>query len=212
MLSCHFLPLLQLLLSSCSCSSFCSCTSSSQAFLGMDRSSITVPKPPKRNVIRIKIISMGDAGCGKSCLIKRYCEEKFVSKYISTIGVDYGVKSVVVNNQQVKANFWDLAGGPEYFDVRNEFYRDAQGAILVFDVSNRSSFEALEAWVQEAYKHGAKDLQIAVCGNKCDSKSREVKPKEAQAWANKNGYLYFETSANRLKGVVVVEENGCGCI
>mmetsp|Transcript_23510 Transcript_23510/g.76618 ORF Transcript_23510/g.76618 Transcript_23510/m.76618 type:complete len:212 (-) Transcript_23510:268-903(-) len=132
----------------------------------MERTSITVPKPPKRNVIRIKIISMGDAGCGKSCLIKRYCEEKFVSKYISTIGVDYGVKSVVVSNQQVKANFWDLAGGPEYFDVRNEFYRDAQGAILVFDVSNRASFEALEGWVQEAYKHGAKDMQVAVCGNK----------------------------------------------
>jgi DnaJ homolog subfamily C member 27 len=86
----------------------------------MERSSITVPKPPKRNVIRIKIISMGDAGCGKSCLIKRYCEEKvsfvlkqrerflttfwktqFVSKYISTIGVDFGVKSVMVDNLQV---------------------------------------------------------------------------------------------------------------
>mmetsp|Transcript_23511 Transcript_23511/g.76620 ORF Transcript_23511/g.76620 Transcript_23511/m.76620 type:complete len:137 (-) Transcript_23511:310-720(-) len=108
---------------------------------------------------------------------------------------------------QVKANFWDLAGGPEYFDVRNEFYRDAQGAILVFDVSNRASFEALEGWVQEAYKHGAKDMQVAVCGNKCDSKSREVKPKEAQAWANKNGYLYFETSANRLRDVMMTMMN-----
>eukprot|EP00961_Rhodomonas_salina_P190645 2572429-Rhodomonas_salina.1 len=64
----------------------------------MDRSTVSVPKPPKRNVIRIKIISMGNAGCGKSCLIKRYCEEK---KYISTIGVDFGVKSVVVDGQQV---------------------------------------------------------------------------------------------------------------
>jgi GTPase SAR1 family protein len=88
----------------------------------MERSAITVPKPPKRNVIRIKVISMGEAGCGKSCLIKRYCEEKvpflevhnkqaqlklllhllqFVPKYISTIGVDFGVKSVMVDNQQV---------------------------------------------------------------------------------------------------------------
>ena len=100
---------------------------------------------------------MGEAGTGKSCLIKRYCEEKFVSKYISTIGVDFGgtlfpcthkytkkstrflcilmrmtcfrclaVKSIVVDNHQVKANFWDLAGAAEYFEVRNEFYRDAQ--------------------------------------------------------------------------------------
>lgn len=63
------------------------------------------------------------------------------------------VKSVVVDNHQVKANFWDLAGAAEYFEVRNEFYRDAQGALLVFDVGNRSSFEALDAWVEEANKY-----------------------------------------------------------
>ena len=63
------------------------------------------------------------------------------------------VKSVVVDNHQVKANFWDLAGAAEYFEVRNEFYRDAQGALLVFDVGNRSSFEALDAWVEEAHKY-----------------------------------------------------------
>ena len=69
------------------------------------------------------------------------------------------VKSVVVENHQVKANFWDLAGAAEYFEVRNEFYRDAQGALLVFDVGNRSSFEALDAWVEEAHKY----VCLAVC-------------------------------------------------
>lgn len=162
----------------------------------MERSSVTVPKPPKRQVVRIKVISMGEAGTGKSCLIKRYCEEKFVSKYISTIGVDFGVKSIVVDNHQVKANFWDLAGAAEYFEVRNEFYRDAQGALLVFDVGSRASFEALDAWVEEAQKYGARDMQVVVCGNKCDTKNREVKVKEAQSWASKNGYMYYETSAN----------------
>mmetsp|Transcript_43194 Transcript_43194/g.115551 ORF Transcript_43194/g.115551 Transcript_43194/m.115551 type:complete len:94 (-) Transcript_43194:1107-1388(-) len=88
----------------------------------------TGPKIPKKNVVRVKVISMGEAGCGKSCLIKRYCEEKFIAKYISTIGVDFGVKSVAMENQQMKVNFWDLAGGQEYFEVRNEFYKDAQGA------------------------------------------------------------------------------------
>mmetsp|Transcript_49946 Transcript_49946/g.104232 ORF Transcript_49946/g.104232 Transcript_49946/m.104232 type:complete len:187 (-) Transcript_49946:7-567(-) len=167
----------------------------------MERSAITIPKPPKRNVIRIKVISMGEAGCGKSCLIKRYCEEKFVAKYISTIGVDFGVKSVMVDNQQVKVNFWDLAGGQEYFEVRNEFYKDAQGSILVFDVSSRESFEALDSWAQESVKFGARDMAVVVCGNKTDSKNREVKPKEGQAWAAKNGYLYFETSASTGEAV-----------
>ena len=163
----------------------------------MDRSSVTVPKPPKREVVRIKVISMGEAGCGKSCLIKRYCEEKFVQKYISTIGVDFGVKSVVVDNHQIKVNFWDLAGADEYFEVRNEFYRDAQGAMLVFDVADRASFEKLDTWLDEAYKHGAtRDMHVVVCGNKTDSKNREVKNKEAQGWASKHGFMYYETSAH----------------
>mmetsp|Transcript_32034 Transcript_32034/g.75499 ORF Transcript_32034/g.75499 Transcript_32034/m.75499 type:complete len:188 (+) Transcript_32034:99-662(+) len=167
----------------------------------MDRSTVSVPKPPKRNVIRIKIISMGNAGCGKSCLIKRYCEEKFVQKYISTIGVDFGVKSVVVDGQQVKVNFWDLAGGQEYFEVRNEFYRDAQGALLTFDVGNRDSFAALDLWAQEADKFGAHDMQVVVLANKIDSKNREVKVKEAQAWASKNGFMFYEVSASSGENV-----------
>mmetsp|Transcript_43193 Transcript_43193/g.115542 ORF Transcript_43193/g.115542 Transcript_43193/m.115542 type:complete len:185 (-) Transcript_43193:772-1326(-) len=161
----------------------------------------TGPKIPKKNVVRVKVISMGEAGCGKSCLIKRYCEEKFIAKYISTIGVDFGVKSVAMENQQMKVNFWDLAGGQEYFEVRNEFYKDAQGALLVFDVSSRESFEKLDAWLQESEKFGAKDMTIVVCGNKADCKTREVKPKEAQTWASKNGYPFFETSANTGENV-----------
>jgi len=105
----------------------------------------------KRNhALRIKIISMGMAGVGKSCLIKRYCEEKFVQKYISTIGVDYGVKCVHLGTSDVRVNLWDLAGGDEYFEVRNEFYKDAQGCMLVYDVNNRASFNALEAWINES--------------------------------------------------------------
>ena len=65
---------------------------------------------------RIKVLSMGSAGTGKSCLIKRYCEERFVSKYIATIGVDYGVKPVKVDQQDIRVNFWDLSGHKEFFE------------------------------------------------------------------------------------------------
>ena len=65
---------------------------------------------------RIKVLSMGSAGTGKSCLIKRYCEERFVSKYIATIGVDYGVKPVKVDQADVRVNFWDLSGHKEFFE------------------------------------------------------------------------------------------------
>lgn len=73
---------------------------------------------------------------------------QFVAKYISTIGVDFGVRSVVMEGKEVKVNFWDLSGHPEFFDVRNEFYKDTQGALLCFDVCNKRSFDALDKWVK----------------------------------------------------------------
>merc|ERR1712187_842579 len=120
-------------------------------------------------------------GVGKSCLIKRYCEEKFVSKHVSTIGVDFGVKPVVVQGQNVRVNFWDLAGGDEYFEIRNEFYKDAQGAIVVFDVGDRASFDALDRWLREANNQGANNLVLAICAKKCDSKQRLVTEVEGKS-------------------------------
>lgn len=95
---------------------------------------------------RVKILSLGDPAVGKSCLIKRYCEEKFVKDYISTIGIDYGVKSAKIKDTEskittvyfiynlfkVKVNFWDVAGADVYYDVRNEFYKDTHGVNHTF--------------------------------------------------------------------------------
>lgn len=152
-------------------------------------------KVQRKEFIRIKIISMGDGGVGKSCLIKRYCEEKFVSKYITTIGVDFGVKPVIIDGREVKVNFWDLAGHPEFHDIRNEFYKDAQGAVLVYDVSSRKSFEGLEGWLKEASKYGAKDTTIFVAANKVDKEKRQVSEKEGRQWAAAHNFDFFETSA-----------------
>eukprot|EP00239_Pterosperma_sp_CCMP1384_P012032 CAMPEP_0197865030 /NCGR_PEP_ID=MMETSP1438-20131217/43430_1 /TAXON_ID=1461541 /ORGANISM="Pterosperma sp., Strain CCMP1384" /LENGTH=250 /DNA_ID=CAMNT_0043483433 /DNA_START=443 /DNA_END=1195 /DNA_ORIENTATION=- len=149
----------------------------------------------RAQVLRIKIISMGDAGTGKSCLIKRYCEEKFVQKYIGTIGVDYGVKAVKMGNVDVRVNLWDLAGSSDYFEVRNEFYRDAQGCLLVYDVTSRASFEALDAWIQEGQRYGAENAVVVVAGNKTDQSRRVISENEGRQWADANGFLFFEVSA-----------------
>lgn len=138
---------------------------------------------------------MGAPGVGKSCLIKRYCEEKFVSKYVGTIGVDYGVKCVRLGSCDVRVNLWDLAGGEEYFEVRNEFYKEAQGCILVYDVNNRASFQALDGWVEESNRYGAHNAVVVVAGNKTDVGRRAVTEHEGRAWAEANGFLFFETSA-----------------
>jgi len=145
---------------------------------------------------RVKIISMGSGGCGKSCIIKRYCEDRFVSKYIATIGVDYGVKPVKIDGTDVRVNFWDLSGHSEFFEIRNEFYKDAQGCILVYDVSIRETFEELDVWLAEATKFGVnpRDIPIVVCGNKIDKK-RVISEDEGRQYASNRGFLYYETSA-----------------
>jgi len=162
-------------------------------------------KPPPRLVTavnRIKIISMGSGGCGKSCLIKRYCEDRFVNKYIATIGVDYGVKPVQIEGNDVRVNFWDLSGHPELFEIRNEFYRDAQGCLLVYDVTNRDSFSECDTWLAEAAKYGANpsEMPITLCANKLDKK-RVVSEEEGIAFAQSRGLRYFELSAQSGQNV-----------
>jgi DnaJ homolog subfamily C member 27 len=117
-------------------------------------------------------------------------DSQFVTKYITTIGVDYGVKKVAVAGYDVRVNFWDLSGQSDFFEIRNEFYKDAQGvsslrsatdeflpreviwifafvqAILVYDCTSRRSFDELEQWVCEAAKYGASLIPVIVCCNK----------------------------------------------
>eukprot|EP00727_Mastigamoeba_balamuthi_P004307 m51a1_g13874 hypothetical protein (677) ;mRNA; r:634970-638424 len=138
----------------------------------------------RKRASKVHVLTLGDGSVGKSCLIRRFCEGTFQSKYIATIGVDYGRVTLLGPGQQernesaivsmlqgaavagqggpssrsdtpeISAHFWDLAGPRDYSDVRSEFYRDAHAALLVFDVGSRKSFESLGAWVAEAKQCG----------------------------------------------------------
>ncbi|KAL4693743.1 hypothetical protein H8959_013008 [Pygathrix nigripes] len=163
-------------------------------------------KEPGRS-LRIKVISMGNAEVGKSCIIKRYCEKRFVSKYLATIGIDYGVTKVHVRDREIKVNIFDMAGHPFFYEVRNEFYKDTQGVILVYDVGQKDSFDALDAWLaemkQELGPHGnTENIIFVVCANKIDcTKHRCVDESEGRLWAESKGFLYFETSAQTGEGI-----------
>lgn len=167
----------------------------------------------------------------------RYCEERFISKYIATIGVDYGVKPVQIMGRQIRVNFWDLSGHEAFFEIRNEFYKDAQGILLVFDVTSRDSFDGLGDWLAEATKFGAnmKNIPIVLCANKvrcrcCQLKTnpllrltalltlavwcvlqvdkrREVGEDEGREFASSRGFLYYETSACTGANVTEVFDN-----
>jgi DnaJ family protein C protein 27 len=166
-----------------------------------------IPKK-KSQMLRIKVLSMGDAAAGKSCLIKRYCEERFVSKYISTIGIDYGVKPTRLNGFDLRVNFWDMSGSDAFFEVRNEFYKESSGAILVYDVSNRASFDSLPSWLAEARKFGAPSaMPIVLVGNKCD-KRRVVQESEGIAFAEENQLVgHYDGSASSGANVLDLFEN-----
>lgn len=143
-------------------------------------------------------------GTGKSCLIKRFCEGKFVKSYIETVGIDFGVKPISLDEKALRVNFFDLSGDKRFREVRNEFYRDTQGAILVFDPSKRETFENLSNWIQEANTFGAdSSVSYVVLANINSIKveNRKVTEHEARTWAEKQGMEYFEVNAKTGKGV-----------
>ena len=107
---------------------------------------------------------------GKSCIIKRYCEGRFVSKYITTIGIDYGVKKIKVAGRQIAINFFDLSGDDCYEEIRNPFYRDSQVVLLVFDLDNAESLTSLYQWEDKMKEQGLcfKEAVVILVGNKAD--------------------------------------------
>ncbi|CAL8390828.1 unnamed protein product [Boreogadus saida] len=160
-----------------------------------------------KKALRVKVISLGDAEVGKSCIIKRYCEKRFVPKYLATIGIDYGVTKVQVRDREIKVNIFDMAGHPFFYEVRNEFYKDSQGVVLVYDVGARDSFQALDGWLGEMKQEMGSQANMdtivfIVCANKVDlTKRRVVDEGEGRLWAESRGFHYFETSAQSGEGV-----------
>jgi len=153
---------------------------------------------------RIKIVSCGDAASGKSCLIKRLCEKRFIAKYLATIGIDFGVTTYKVSGQPIKVNFFDMSGHASFKDVRSEFYQDTGGIILAFDVTSRHSFTNLEQWVTElrsSIPNLLEAVSVSVCANKIDKPGRVITEGQAKLWAESKGFHYHETSAQSGDGI-----------
>ncbi|EGR27992.1 hypothetical protein IMG5_185750 [Ichthyophthirius multifiliis] len=151
----------------------------------------------------LKILSVGDSSVGKSCLIKRYCEERFVNKYITTIGVDYGVKKMNISGKKVAINFFDLSGDDDYQEIRNPFFKDSQGILLVFDLDNRESFLNLLKWERIMKENGVDFTRsiVFIVGNKTDLNSKQIEMGEITQFIRKRGWEYYQTSANTGDGV-----------
>ena len=143
-----------------------------------------------------KLILIGNSGVGKSCILQRYMKHTFEESYKCTIGVDFLMKSIVINGQTVKLQLWDTAGQEKYKSMVSSYYRGANVALIVFDITNHQSFDSLPMWIENFYKNGPEQKNIILIGNRKDlADLRQVTQQEAEAFSETNNMMYFETSA-----------------
>ncbi|BFU20323.1 Rab family GTPase [Entamoeba histolytica HM-1:IMSS-B] len=150
----------------------------------------------------LKLILIGESGVGKTSLIQRYVMNKFEPTYKTTIGCDFLAKTVYVENKEYNLQIWDTAGHEKFSSMVSSFYRGSDGAIIVFDVTNTSSFTAIDTWISEYSRAlNGKDVPIIICGNKVDCQPRLVSTESARQWCEGRNYSYIETSAATAQGV-----------
>eukprot|EP00933_Yihiella_yeosuensis_P007291 TRINITY_DN112253_c0_g1_i1.p1 TRINITY_DN112253_c0_g1~~TRINITY_DN112253_c0_g1_i1.p1 ORF type:complete len:243 (-),score=29.80 TRINITY_DN112253_c0_g1_i1:116-844(-) len=143
-----------------------------------------------------KLIIIGDAGAGKSSFMHQFLEGKFRKQSTHTIGVEFGTKIISLGNRQIKLQIWDTAGQERYRAVTRSYYRGAVGALILYDVTSRDSYNNLPTWLQDAREQAWKDISIIAVGNKRDLKEeRQVSFLEASRFAQEQDILFLETSA-----------------
>ncbi|XP_052127160.1 ras-related protein Rab-4B [Frankliniella occidentalis] len=143
-----------------------------------------------------KFLVIGSAGAGKSCILHQFIESKFKDNSSHTIGVEFGSKIVKVGGKSVKLQIWDTAGQERFRSVTRSYYRGAAGALLVYDITSRDSFNALSNWLRDARTLAGPNIVILLVGNKKDLDSkREVTFLEASKFAQENELIFLESSA-----------------
>ncbi|KAG8871483.1 hypothetical protein FRB97_008646 [Tulasnella sp. 331] len=154
--------------------------------------------------LNIRLLLLGNSGVGKSALMLRFTDETFLpeNESLATTGVDFKVSKMEVNGQRVKLSIWDTAGQERFRSITSSYYRGAQGIILVYDVSNRKSFDALSGWLSEVQEHANDAIVKILIGNKVDKEVlRVVSEAEGASFAKEKGTLFMEASAKTSVGV-----------
>lgn len=144
----------------------------------------------------MKLLLVGDSGVGKLCLLLRFVEDKFNPSFITTIGIDFKIRTIESKGKKIKLQVWDTAGQERFRTITTAYYRGAMGIVLIYDVTDLRSFENVETWFQTVTQHANEDAQIFLVGNKCDDDdSRQVSTEEGQELAAKLNVPFLEASA-----------------
>ncbi|XP_069807508.1 ras-related protein Rab-13 [Dendropsophus ebraccatus] len=149
-----------------------------------------------------KLLLIGDSGVGKTCLIVRFSEDSFNSTYISTIGIDFKIRTTEIQGKKIKLQVWDTAGQERFKTITTAYYRGAMGIILVYDITDERSFENIQNWMKSIKENAAPGVERMLLGNKCDMENRRKVPKErGEKLAKEHGIRFFETSAKSSQNV-----------
>ncbi|XP_044152070.1 ras-related protein Rab-37 isoform X2 [Bufo gargarizans] len=144
-----------------------------------------------------KVMLLGDSGVGKTCFLIQFKDGAFLSgTFLATVGIDFRNKVVTVDGLKVKLQIWDTAGQERFRSVTHAYYRDAQALLLLYDITSKTSFDNVRAWLTEVHEYAHKDVVIMLLGNKCDITSgRVVRTEDGESLAKDYGIPFMETSA-----------------
>ena len=148
--------------------------------------------------VKCQLLVIGDSTVGKTSILSRFANGTFNANYLATIGLDNFTKDENIDNKNVRIKIWDTAGQERYKALTKGFFRNAQGIMIVYDVTNQETFENLKYWIQTIKTHMGNEIDnipIIIIGNKIDSEEREVQFEEAESFCKQEEYPYFETSA-----------------
>eukprot|EP00009_Paramoeba_aestuarina_P017566 CAMPEP_0201532870 /NCGR_PEP_ID=MMETSP0161_2-20130828/51519_1 /ASSEMBLY_ACC=CAM_ASM_000251 /TAXON_ID=180227 /ORGANISM="Neoparamoeba aestuarina, Strain SoJaBio B1-5/56/2" /LENGTH=217 /DNA_ID=CAMNT_0047936527 /DNA_START=95 /DNA_END=748 /DNA_ORIENTATION=- len=150
-----------------------------------------------------KYIIIGDTGVGKSCLLLQFTDKRFQPVHDLTIGVEFGARMINIDGKQVKLQIWDTAGQESFRSITRSYYRGAAGALLVYDIARRETFNHLAGWLEDARLNSNSNMTIMLIGNKSDlpESQRAVSYEEGEKFAHENGLLFLEASAKSSENV-----------
>jgi len=150
----------------------------------------------------LKYIIIGDSAVGKSNILLRYTNDKFSNEFQSTIGVEFGVKNLSIDDKLYRVQIWDTAGQEQFRSITRAYYKNSVCACVVYDITNKATFENIKSWLEDCKKKCPKTIYLVLIGNKSDlEEERKVTYEEGSKFAQKNGMIFFETSAKTGENV-----------
>ncbi|KAK8803215.1 hypothetical protein WA158_000909 [Blastocystis sp. Blastoise] len=144
----------------------------------------------------VKLLIIGDSAVGKTCILMQYACHAFFRTYITTIGIDFKIKTINVEGKNIKLQIWDTAGQERFRTITTSYFRGAEAVMLVYSVTNRESFNSVTNWMQQIYQHADPEIAILLVGNKIDlEKDRVISSEEGSNLAVHYNIPFVETSA-----------------